>query len=310
MLQLRHLDPDVRPPDCVADVIENLGTRGSASPVGIARRAGISPEQAREALEFIRTRLVPFPARSLRTPWGEPIGEVQPGIVPDAVITLDGAQVVVRIPHSQAFHLRLNSAYRRLARAVETENAYARCRWRTREWLHTHQQAAECVARARNLIQQIQQRYRTLWQVTNAVANRQKPFLLHGPDHLQPLTKKEIACTLGIHESIVCRATRGKHVMLPSGEVVSFDVFFDDALPVKARVRGLIAGENPAHPLSDADIARNLAADGITIARRTVTKYRRAMRIPPARDRLQWSAVGGPVRPRGFWPSGTQIAAR
>jgi RNA polymerase sigma-54 factor len=291
LLQHRHLDAGVRRPERLQDVIIASTSGRPARLAEIARRAGVSLAQAQECLEFIRSHFAPYPGRSVRTAWGESMGEKQASVLPDAIITLDGDQVLVRVPESESLRLRINGAYRRLHEALETHNAYVRKGRNSPELLRARAQAAECVRRARTLIQQIQQRNRTLWQVTTAIASRQEAFLRHGPDHLLPLTKKEIAHALGIHESIVCRATRGKSVMLPSGEVAGFEVFFDDALPIKRLVHGLIAGENPGQPLSDADITRSLAANGIEIARRTVTKYRRALRIPPSRERACMAAM-------------------
>lgn len=107
----------------------------------------------------------------------------------------------------------------------------------------------------------------------------QREFLIHGPSHLKPLRQKDLAQALGVHESTICRAVAGKYCRLPSGEVISFEVFFDSALPVRNLIRQIIAVST--EPLSDGDIAKRLAEQGITIARRTVAKYREQLKVLP-----------------------------
>ena len=100
---------------------------------------------------------------------------------------------------------------------------------------------------------------------------------------MKPLTKAMIAAELGISESTVSRALDTKFAQLPSGRVVSFEIFFDQSLPVKERIRALIAAETD--PLTDDQIAHLLTAEGTKIARRTVSKYREEMNIPPSTAR-------------------------
>jgi len=85
-----------------------------------------------------------------------------------------------------------------------------------------------------------------------------------------------------MHESVVCRATVGKHARIPSGEVVSFDSFFDGSLAAKDALRAIIASEPPDRPLSDAEIAESLRKQGFVLARRTVAKYRESLGLLPA----------------------------
>ena len=102
---------------------------------------------------------------------------------------------------------------------------------------------------------------------------------------LRPLTKKQIASQTGMHESTVSRATRGKHVMIPTGVLLPFDIFFEDALPIKALIARIIQQEDPDTPLADHELMDILAQRGYKLARRTVTKYRRQMGILSSRQR-------------------------
>jgi RNA polymerase sigma-54 factor len=100
---------------------------------------------------------------------------------------------------------------------------------------------------------------------------------------MKPLTKAMVAAELGVSESTVSRALDGKFVQMPNGRVVSFDLFFDQSLPVKEKIREIIARE--VRPLTDEEIARELTQMGIKIARRTVSKYREEISIPSSTTR-------------------------
>ena len=103
---------------------------------------------------------------------------------------------------------------------------------------------------------------------------------------MKPLTQKQVAEAVGVHESTVSRAVTGKHVQLPSGEVVSFSLFFDAALPIKERILQIVSACGPSAQPSDAQIAAKLAEQGIQIARRTVAKYRAQLQIPSSTLRV------------------------
>lgn len=137
--------------------------------------------------------------------------------------------------------------------------------------------------RASWFIARLDERFRTIRQVVEYAANRQRGFVLGGPRYLEPLAQAEAARDLGIHESTVSRAVAGKYMMMPSRAVVPVQDFFRAGLAPQEALRQLIAAED--HPLSDAELAQRLSAQGFSVARRTVAKYR---------DRLGLAA--GPVR--------------
>ncbi len=144
----------------------------------------------------------------------------------------------------------------------------------------------EFVERADLFIKNINQRRRTLRQITRAIVDYQQGYLeTSSKAFLRPLTRSRIAKALKIHESTVSRATSNKYVQLPSEEVVDFDFFFDNAASTKDLIEELIANEDKNNPLSDQEIAKILKERGMTIARRTVVKYRESMKILSSRQR-------------------------
>lgn len=145
---------------------------------------------------------------------------------------------------------------------------------------------------ARWLARGIAQRHDTLLKVARAVVARQQAFMARGEEGLLPLTLKEIAADVGVHESTVSRITTGKYLQTPRG-LFELKRFFGVRLEgsaiagvaVKALVRKLIEAERPEAPLADDVLVALLARRGVQVARRTVAKYREQLNIPPARQR-------------------------
>lgn len=142
---------------------------------------------------------------------------------------------------------------------------------------------------ARWTVRNVEQRFSTILSVAQSILRRQKHFLDYGELALKPLALREIADEVGVHESTVSRVTNNKYMATPQG-VFELKYFFSRPLPtasggecspmaVRGVVRDLISAENPAAPLSDAEIARLLARQGLMVARRTVTKYRQQLHI-------------------------------
>jgi RNA polymerase sigma-54 factor len=143
---------------------------------------------------------------------------------------------------------------------------------------------------ARWLLRSIEQRFNTIQRVAEAIVARQRGFFEYGEVAMKPLTLKLIAGELGLHESTVCRVTNNKYMATPRG-LFEFKHFFSrrlatenggaaSATAVRAVMKELIAAEDPKAPLSDAELARLLAQQGLRVARRTITKYRALMRMP------------------------------
>jgi RNA polymerase sigma-54 factor len=140
--------------------------------------------------------------------------------------------------------------------------------------------------RARFFVECIYRRWRTLRRVVETVVNYQNAFLEKGIRYLCPLTRTEVALQLHLDEGTVSRTTAGKYVLLPNGRLMALANFFDSSLGIKDRLRELIQSEDPHHRLSDEELARLLTAQGISLARRTVTKYREEMGIGSSRTRI------------------------
>jgi RNA polymerase sigma-54 factor len=133
--------------------------------------------------------------------------------------------------------------------------------------------------------------------VTSSIVKFQRDFLDHGISHLKPLVLKDVAMDIGMHESTVSRATANKYVHTPQG-TFELKYFFTSSLQgadgeevsaesVKERIREIIAKEDPQQPFSDQHIAKMLSTEQVTIARRTVAKYRGMMGVLPSSKRRQ-----------------------
>jgi RNA polymerase sigma-54 factor len=149
----------------------------------------------------------------------------------------------------------------------------------------------EQLQQARWLLRNVQQRFDTILRVAQAVVERQSDYFTNGPTAMRPLILADIAQALGMHESTVSRATMGKYMLTPFG-TVELKHFFSiglstqegdtiSAKAVQARIRRMVDEEAANQPLSDDQISRRLAEQGIVVARRTVAKYRDVMRIAP-----------------------------
>jgi RNA polymerase sigma-54 factor len=142
---------------------------------------------------------------------------------------------------------------------------------------------------ARWTLRNIEQRFATILSVAQAIIRRQRRFFDLGALAMKPLCLKEIANEVGLHESTVSRVTNNKYMATPLG-VFELKYFFSrpmaategrafSATAIRELIKDMIAAEEPTNPLSDAQIARLLARQGLEVARRTVTKYRQALRI-------------------------------
>ena len=155
---------------------------------------------------------------------------------------------------------------------------------------------AECglhnqVQEARWLIKNMRQRFETILRVAQAIVERQRNFFTHGEVAMRPLVLREIADTLGLHESTISRVTTQKYMLTPHG-MFELKYFFGShvatetggeasSTAIRALIKQLIGAEDQKSPLSDSKIADMLGEQGMVIARRTVAKYREALKIPP-----------------------------
>ena len=150
------------------------------------------------------------------------------------------------------------------------------------------------------LVTAVERRRHTVRGVVQSIVRRQPGFLEHGPARLRPLSLRQVAADVGVHESTVSRAVAHRYVDTPHG-VFALRSFFSNRLPgdpagivsslaARRRMREIVAAEDPACPLADGEIAGVLAAAGVRIARRTVVKYRDLLGIAPAPTRRSLTA--------------------
>ena len=148
---------------------------------------------------------------------------------------------------------------------------------------------------ARWLIKNVQQRFETILRVSQAIVDRQRHFLEHGEVAMRPLVLREIAQTLGLHESTISRVTTQKYMATPRG-TFELKYFFGShvatdaggaasSTAIRALIKQLVSAEDARAPLSDARIAQILGEQGIVVARRTIAKYRESLQIPPVNQR-------------------------
>lgn len=246
-------------------IIENhLDLLRSRDVMGVARRYKVMPEVVEDAFALI-LELRPYP---LDAP--EHAGSIAPKIVPDIVVERDETGWRVEVPGPGRHDLRISPSFERLRSESASERRHI----------------GHFVHRARSFIDGLEQRRRNLRIIGEALIRHQPGFLLTGEYlHLQPLTRAKLAEEIGIHESTVSRATADKFVQLACGEIVSFDVFFRPALRVQRMIEEILATEHPDRPMSDERIAQLLAERGVTVARRTVGKYRDRTKLPSSRTR-------------------------
>ncbi len=249
-------------------------TRGDVA--GIARRLKLSREVVREAFQKLVT-LWPKPGRAF-------LGDDVHYITPDAYVFKTDNQWVITLNEDGQPRLRLSAYYRDLLSAGE------RLGKEEKEFLK------QKINSALWFIKSIQQRQRTIYKVVESIMKLQRDFLEAGPKSLKPLTLRDVAEDISMHESTVSRVTTSKYVYTPHG-IFELKFFFNSGLnrdggeeniaskSVKEKILEVIRSEGEEKPLSDQDLVRILRGQGIRIARRTVTKYRQAMGVLPSSKR-------------------------
>ncbi len=235
----------------------------------IARELKVSEQEVRQASLYIRSTLHPFPAHTYRAD----ISYTRPGadagyVRPDITIRRGETGFEVELIEEKRYRFHISAQHSNGTINDEVQR-YMR---------HSTDQA-------KFFVDCIQRRWRTLKRVAELVVLYQREFLEKGIRYLHPLTRAEIARRLNLDEGTVSRATANKYVLLPNGRLMPMSDFFDGSLSVKDVLRELIMTEEPAHRLSDEELARLLTARGIPTARRTVTKYREEMGIGSSRER-------------------------
>jgi len=245
----------------------------------LASRLGSDEDAIRTAIELIRS-LNPYPGT-----------RIQPGateyVVPDVVVERREGRWVVALNQDITPSIRVNRLYADLVGKRKGGGGEI-------------QTMRGQLQEARWLVRSLEMRNDTLLRVASAIIEHQQDFLDKGAEHMKPLVLAEIAEAVDLHESTISRVTTRKFMLTPRG-VFEFKYFFStqlsredggetSATAVRARIRRMIAEEDPAKPLSDSRLVNDLKAAGFKVARRTVAKYREAMSIPPSHERKRVNA--------------------
>jgi RNA polymerase sigma-54 factor len=236
---------------------------------------GRPPAAVKYHIEVIK-RLDPAPGRKY--------SETRPTyVVPDIVVAKEGDELKVSLNDEGLPRLRINAYYRQLLAKAFKDNPDA------------YRYLKDKMKKALWFLRSLDQRDQTIAKVARSVVEKQKEFLDKGMDYIRPLTLMEIAQEIGVHESTVGRVVANKFIMTPQG-VYSLKYFFHKALTgeagedvsslrVKDRIRRMVEAEDRAAPLSDMEIEAVLGREGFHIARRTVAKYRKQLKILPSHIR-------------------------
>lgn len=241
----------------------------------IAKKYGITLEEVMSAMAVIE-RLEPRPGRQYSS---AEVGY----IVPDVFIEKVDGQYRIIINDEGIPKLTINNHYKRLLSKKEALSK------EERDFLK------DKLRRAIELKKGLEQRNRTIYRVTESILKFQRDFFDFGVEYIKPLNLKDVAMDINMHESTVSRVTSNKYLSCPHG-VFSFRYFFSSSVSgdagevsstlVKELIKQIIASEDPHKPLSDEAISKKLLQDHkITIARRTVAKYREELRLPPQNRR-------------------------
>ena len=273
---LLQLDPDTPHRDVLVTLItshlEDIAE--NRLPV-IERRTGYSRETIKAAREEL-LKLNPRPGRDFEQSSNQ-------NVVPDLFVEPDDhGRWVVHVEDEYTPRLRISKRYQQLLASGTADP-------QTREYIKKKIEAAKW------LIESIEQRYTTVRRVAQAIVDRQIPFLMNGPEHIVPLKMQQIADDVGVHVTTVSRAVDDKFIQTPRG-IFPLKRFFGGGTTtsegdevawdiIRIKLKEIVDAEDKSDPLSDDALMAELAKQGYTLARRTITKYRKALDIPSSRQR-------------------------
>ncbi|HET8769486.1 MAG TPA: RNA polymerase factor sigma-54 [Gemmatimonadaceae bacterium] len=243
--------------------------------VDIARKVGATPTEVQTAADAV-AKLNPKPGRAYSSGSDN-------YVVPDLIVEKIDGEYLVFINDANLPRLKLSRAYQEIARDKKKFNG------ENKEFITSRLSAAQW------LIQAIEQRRQTMLKVMHFIVDRQRDFFEKGVQGLRPLTLREVAEAIGMHESTVSRVTNEKFAQTPRG-VLPLKFFFSSGIKssdgedvsargIRATIEKLVNEEDPKNPLTDQALVEILERDGVQIARRTVAKYRDQLGVLPARMR-------------------------
>ncbi|HEY4134413.1 MAG TPA: RNA polymerase factor sigma-54 [Alphaproteobacteria bacterium] len=273
-LQLRELN---RLDPAIQALLDNLDLLAKRDLVALRKICAVDNEDLTQMIEEIRAL------------------DPKPGLAFDAQVAQPVTPDVLVKPHPKGgWQVELNAET--LPRVLVNQTYYAKVTKDVRN-KHDKDYIADRLQSANWLVRSLHQRATTILKVASEIVRRQEGFFQHGVQHLRPLTLRDIAAVIDMHESTVSRVTTNKYMATPRG-IYEMKYFFTSAIAnsvgggdahsaeaVRSRIKELIDAELAAEVLSDDRIVEILNGQGIDIARRTVAKYREAMRIPSSVQR-------------------------
>jgi len=276
MLQLRTMEADEVRDVAMAICKSHLELLARRDTKKLVAATGADEDLIKEAQSLIVT-LEPKPGRAFTRAEANII-------VPDVIVQKSARNWKVVLNPDVMPKLRINDLYAQALRSSRSPRGTAAT--------ESHTALSGRLQEARWFVKNIQQRFDTILRVSQAIVDRQKNFFTHGEIAMKPLVLREIADELGLHESTISRVTTAKYMNTPFG-TFELKYFFGSSLnteaggnasstAVRALIKQLVAAEDPKKPLSDSQLSSMLEEQGIQVARRTVAKYREALKIAPA----------------------------
>jgi RNA polymerase sigma-54 factor len=244
----------------------------------IAKDTGASIDEIKDSLEFVRTRCNPHPVSDFTHDYNA-------GVMPDVIVEESDGIFEVRSQRGSVPELAISRNYRELLKEARQDPKiyeYLRRKIESAKWF----------------IEAVHQRQNTIERIAGEIVHRQEGFLRHGIQHLKPMKMQDVADTVGVHISTVSRAISGKYIQTPQG-IFDMKRFFSGGTQsdsgemvsqqaVKDTLKQIVEAEDKQSPFSDDQLVEELARRGVHIARRTVTKYRKALRIDSSSRRKQF----------------------
>lgn len=258
----------------IRDHLEDLKSKSFDK---IAKTLSVTIDQVKETALLLQN-FHPKPGRLVATPDTH-------YILPDIYVVEAGGEFVVQVNDEGIPRLKISKLYQEMIKKgagnkTDEASEFVKDKLRAAEWL----------------IKSIQNRQKTIEKVSKAIVAKQQEFFKKGPKYLKPMVLKDVANEIGMHESTVSRVTTNKYMHTPIG-MFELKYFFNTGIGgkdggvdiasevLKLKIKGIFDSESPAKPLSDQKVVDILARENLTVARRTVTKYREMLGIDPSSKR-------------------------
>lgn len=274
LIQLNHFPADTpwlsQAKTCISKHIDLLAKKDYAT---LRRKLKVQEDELREIIRFIQA-LNPRPGSEIGT-------QKTDYVIPDAYVFKHDGKWIVELNPDNRPNLRINNHYAQLIKKADTsaDNQYIKDQLQEARWF----------------LKSLENRNETLLKVVESILDHQLDFFEHGEEHMKPMILHDVASKINMHESTVSRVTTKKYIHTPRG-TYELKYFFSSHVQtqdgedcsstrIRALIKKYIAEEEKQKPLSDSKISILLKEAGINVARRTVAKYREAMKIPPSNER-------------------------